>query len=146
MYVAIGDSAHILPVTIQMPTHRDPIGDGALSLRRRLTRALRRWEITIPDRQKNVDPVLGLLELAQGDTAIWFDGAGAIEVAEPQLIGIGNGAKTDFAFLHRNVFVASAVIYLNGAPTSAWAPLGGDGIIADNIRFNAAPALGVEVR
>lgn len=127
-----------------MPTLKDDIGGGAAQYRRRQTRALKRWELNVPSLQEQIEPILGLLEYIQGDTPIWFDGAGAGDITAPIIIGIGNGTDTDFKLPHKHVFVSSCVVYLNGGITAAWTPLG-DAVVAHSIRFTTAPAAEVQI-
>jgi len=87
-----------------------------------------------------LDPVLGLLEYAQGDTPIWFDGAGFGDITAPILIGIGDGSTTDFPLPHRYWLVSSMVVYVNKVAVGTWSNIGGDGITTDSIRFSTAPA------
>jgi len=138
MYTVIVSPTHILPVETKAPTQRDALGQGAYEMKRQWTRPLKRWELVVPGTRQKLDPIAGLLDLAQGDTIIKFDGAGTLEVVEPILIGVGNGTITDFALPHRNVFVASTVVFLNGGATNTWAPLG-DGVVMDKIRISPAP-------
>lgn len=144
MFTLVGSPHHTLPVSPQMPTLRDDIGGGAAEFRRRWTRPMRRWELMFPGQQEKLDMISGFMDYMQGDTPFWFDGAGTIEVVEPVLVGIGDGAKTDFAFAHRHIFVASAVIYLNGGATNLWAPIG-NGVEMDSMRFSTAPPLNMQI-
>lgn len=144
MYTAFADATHIIPCRTEMPALKDDLG-GPMGFRRKWPRALRSFDLDIPDAPDRLDPLLGLLEFAQGDTRIWFDGAGHGEIFEPILIGVGDGTTKDFPLPHLHVFVSSAVIYHNGGVFSAWTPLGGDGITMSAIRFTAAPALNVQV-
>ena len=130
--------SHILPVAVESPTLKESVGNGSLEVRRRWTRPLRRWDLTFKNTQQKLEELSGFMDYAQGDTPFWFDGGGTIEVVEPILIGVGNGAITDFALPHRYVFVSSAVIYLNGSATSNWWALG-DGIVMDKIHFVSPP-------
>lgn len=138
-FTIIASPDHILPVSVQMPTLKDEVGGGSVDLRRRWTRGLRRWELMFRGTQEKLEQLSGFMDLTQGDTPFWFDGGGTIEVVEPILVGVGNGGQTDFALPHRYVFVSSAIIYLNGAATNAWSPIGGDGIEMDKIHFTSAP-------
>src|SRR5512144_1342740 len=114
-YVVFASPLHVLPQQIDMPVNRDDVGGGAVGLRRRFTRPLSSWQLEIPGKQELLDPILGLLENVQGDTPIWFDGAGFGEETSPILVGIGDNAHTDYLLAHRHVFVASLVVYINGA-------------------------------
>lgn len=132
--------SHRMTCEADMPVIKDDIGGGAMQFRRRFTRALRRFQFTIPDAPDAIDPVIGLLEQVQGDTPIWFDGGAFAEIHEPIIIGIGDGATADFILPHRHVFVASTVVYLNGGVFAEWQPLGGDNVTMEKIRFDSAPA------
>lgn len=136
-YTAFTSPTHFLTEEIDMPTHEDELGGGAKAFRRQQTRALRRWELNIPARHEGMDGFIGLLEMVQGDTPIFFDGAGMLEVVEPILIAVGDGTTTDIILPHRFVFVSSVIVYLNGGVFNAWAPLG-DGITMDSLRFDSA--------
>jgi hypothetical protein len=144
VFTVFASPTHILAEEIDMPTIRDPVGNGALALRRQQTRALRRWELNVPGQREKLDPIMGLLEYAQGDSEIWFDGAGMIEVVEPILVAVGDGATTDFKLPHRYVYVSSVVAFLNSANFTAWAPLG-DGVLMDGFRCDTAPAEGAQI-
>lgn len=87
---------------------------------------------------------MGLLDYIQGDTPLWFDGGGSLEVTEPILVGFGNNSITDFRLPHRYCFVSSLILYQNGAVVSAWTPIGSYEL-ADSIRFTSAPALNVQI-
>lgn len=100
---------------------------------------MKRWQLVMPGTAEKLDPIAGLLDLAQGDTPIWFDGAGTIEVVEPILIWVGDNTTTAITLPHRHVFVASTVVYVNGGATNAWAPLGGDGVTMDKIAMFTPP-------
>ena len=139
MMTVVCSPVHVLPMTVEMPTLKDSLGNGSLEVRRRWTRGLRRWELTFKNTQQTLEELSGFMDYVQGDHAFFFDGGGTIEVVEPILIGVGNGVITDFALPHRYVFVSSMVIYLNGSATQNFWPLG-DGIVADKIHFVTAPA------
>ena len=142
-YVVMCSPLHVLPQQIDMPAMKDGVGQGEINARRVLLRPLSSWQLEIPGRQELLDPILGLLQYAQGDTPIWFDGAGFGEETAPIIFGIGDGTQTDYRLPHRHVFIASLVIYVNGSAYPSWEPLGGDGTsTCDAIRFNAA--LGLE--
>ena len=145
MFTVLILSHHVVPTSIEGPVHKDDVGNGALDLRRRWTRRLRTWEIVVPGVAQDLDPIGGLLDVAQGDNPMWFDGGGTLEVVEPILVGIGDSSRTDFALPHRNVFVASTVIYLNGAATHLWGALG-DGITMDTFRFFTPPGMFAQIR
>lgn len=145
MFTAFCDPSHMVSSEIEMPTHVDALGDGVRGLRRKQTRALRRFEIAAPDSPERLDSLIGLLEHVQGDTPFWFDGADFGEIFEPILIGTGDGSKTDFDLPHRHVFVSSAVIYLNDALLTAWTPLG-DGVTMQSFRCTAAPAANAQLK
>jgi hypothetical protein len=132
--------SHIMPEQRRAPVMADDLGGGAKQFRRKWPRPLSSWEFVVPGKQELLEPIIGLLDYAQADSPIWFDGAGFTEVLEPRIVGVGNGTDTDFPLPHRFVLVSSAVIYLSGAANNAWAPLGGDGIVMDQIRFTSAPA------
>ena len=122
-----------------MPANRDELGGGAIGVRRRFLRPLSSWQLEIPGRQELLDPILGLLQYVQGDTPIWFDGAGFGEETSPIIFAIGDGATTDYRLPHRYILISSLVIYINGTVSTAWSPLGGDSLTAcDAIRFDAA--------
>jgi len=127
-----------------MPVMRDDLGGGAIGLRRRFIRPLSSWKLEIPGRQELQEPILGLLQYAQGDTPFWFDGAGFGEETTPILFGIGDGSKTDFNLPHRHVFIASLVIYNNGSVYSGWTPLSmsSDGATCDAIRYDSGLGIG----
>lgn len=148
MYTVIASPVHVVPVSESMPTLRDQMGGGSVEVRRLATRTLKKWELTFPGTQELLDPLSGFFETIQGDTPFWFDGAGTIEVVEPILIGIGDGAMTTFRLPHRNVFVASTIVYLNGAAINTWSPQGGanDGVTMDNIIFSSAPGSFAQIR
>jgi hypothetical protein len=137
-YTILAAPEHILPQTLSMPTMKDPVGNGTTAFRRLQKRPLSSWELVVPGRQELLGPVLGLLEHVQGDTPFWFDGAGFGEVVSPILVGHGANT-TDYALPHRYVFITSLVVYINGAATGNWIPLGStDGIVCDAIRFDTA--------
>ena len=144
MFTVLASPSHVLPVSLQMPTLKDELGGGAQQLRRRQTRALGRWELLVPGVAQKLDPIIGLLEYIQGDTPIWFDGAGYGEITEPSLIGFGDGSTTDFPLPHRHVFVSSIVVYKNGEIDPSWLPLGA-GIVCDAIRFSPAPSANSQI-
>ena len=129
-----------------MPAFKDPLGGGAVALRRQYSRPLSSWQLEIPGKQEAIDPILSLLEYVQGDTPIWFDGAGFAEITDPAIIFIGDGSQTDIALPHRYVFIASIVVYLNDAATSAWSSLGADGQFCDAIRMDSAPGANYQVK
>jgi len=132
---------HVLP-QLDMPVLKDAKGAGAMAYRRKWPRGLSSWELAIPGRQDLLDPILGLLEFAQGDTPVWFDGAGFGEIVSPILLMIGDGTTTDILLPHRYWNVVETVIYINDAPTNVWAPLASaDGIWMDSIRLTGAPSL-----
>lgn len=146
MLTIVGSPSHIVPTEIQAPVLRDAMGQGDFELRRQWTRTLRKWDLQFDGNQERLDELSALLDYAQGDITMWFDGAGTLDLTQPVLLGIGNGQQIDFNLLHKNVFVASMVVYLNGAATNAWAPLGGDGIICDKIRMTSAPGNYAQLR
>jgi hypothetical protein len=139
MHTAFISPTHVLPEEVQMPTLKDPVGSGEVSLRRQYLRALRRWELTIPAQHDKLDPFQGFLEMVQGDVPFWFDGAGMLEVVEPIPIAVGDGITSEFALPHRHIFVSSAVFYLNGALFTAWSPVG-NGVVMDSFICDSAPA------
>ena len=121
-----------------MPVMKDPLGAGSLNFRRLQIRGLSSWQLEIPGKQELLDPILQLLEFAQGDTPIWFDGAGFAEVTSPSLIWIGDAAgTTDIVLPHRYVIIASLCVYHAGTLNPGWTPLGGDGVTTcDAIRMS----------
>lgn len=137
-YTVISSPAHIMPVTRQMPTLKDPEGGGFFQVRRRFTLPLGRWEIVVPGKAEDLEPLAGLLEYVQGDTPFWFDGADFGEILEPRFFDVGDGSRVDFTLPHRHVFASSLIVYKNGESDSSWSPLG-DGVICDSIRFSPAP-------
>jgi hypothetical protein len=145
MYTVISSPTHVLPVETDATTYKDDVTD-AFEFRRKLTRVLKRWEIVTPGTQEGLDELSGFLDLIHGDTPFWFDGAGTVEVTTPILIHMGNGVITDIRLPHRNVTVASTVIYQNGVATSDWQPLGGDGVHMDMIRMTSAPGLYAQIK
>ena len=112
------------------------------------TRPLKKWELTFPGTQDKLEALSGFFEMVQGDTPFWFDGAGTIEVVEPILIAVGDGITAVFRLPHRNVFVASAIFYLNGAATNTWTPSGAanDGVTMDNVIFSSPPGNFAQIR
>src|SRR5690349_21850933 len=140
MYTVFSDIVHAVPCTPAMPTLKDEIGGGAVALRRRQIRALRRWQLAVPvDQPAAIDELVGLLEYVQGDTPFWWDGGGFGEVHEPIIFGTGDPTRTDFILPHRFVFIASLVVYVNGSVFTNWIPLGGDGLsTCDAVRFGVA--------
>lgn len=144
MFTIFSGPRHELPLIINAPTLKNDLGGGADERHRRWTRPLRRWELDMIGYEDRLDPIIGLLDYAQGDTPIWFDGAGAGDIVEPILLGIGNGNITDFRLPHRHVFVSSLIVYQNNAIVSSWTPIGSTEI-ADSIRFTSAPALNVQI-
>ena len=145
MMTVVASPSHVLPMSVEMPTLKDSVGNGAMDVRRRWTRGLRRWELTFKNTQEKLEELSGFMDYAQGDTPFWFDGGETLEVSEPILIGVGNGTITDFALPHRYVFVSSAIIYLNGGATNAWTPIG-DGIVMDKLHFTSAPGNFSQIR
>lgn len=138
-YVVFASPLHILPQQIDMPAMKDGLGQGEINARRTLLRPLSSWQLEIPGKQELLDPILGLLQYVQGDDPIWFDGAGFGEETAPIIFAIGNATQTDYKLLHRHVFIASLVVYVNGSVYSNWTPLGGDGVsTCDAIRFGTA--------
>ncbi len=127
---------HVMPQNLSMPTMKDPVGNGTMMFRRLQKRPLSSWELVVPGRQELLGPVLGLLENVQGDTPFWFDGAGFGEMVAPVLVSMGLPG-TDCDLPHRFVFVSSLAIYVGGGFYTNWAPLGGDGITCDAVRFNS---------
>jgi len=125
-------------MSVKSVTLRDDVTD-AYEFRRRLTRPLGKWELIFPGTKEVLDSLSGMLATAQGDTRIKFDGAAMLEVTDPIIIAVGDGQTTDFMLPHRNVYVSSTVIYLNGIATNAWQPLGGDGVTMFQIRMTSAP-------
>jgi hypothetical protein len=134
MFTIHASPSHVIPVETRAETLKDDVGGGAMSFRRRYTRPLRRWELTLPGDHAALDPIMGLFDYSQGDNPLWFDGAGTLEVSEPILIGVGNGVKTDWDLPHRYVYVSSTLIYVNGAAVTTWTPIG-DGVVMDKIHF-----------
>jgi|SRR5689334_1473379 len=140
-YTAFCDPLHVIPQEIDMPAMKDGLGQGEINARRQLIRSLSSWQLEMPGSQEKLESILGLLEYVQGDEAIWFDGAGFGEVADPILIWIGDGGTTDIRLPHRYVYVSTLVIYLNGTVFTDWIPLGGDGVVTcDSIRTGTAAA------
>ena len=137
---------HVLPQELTMPAFKDPLGGGAIALRRQYSRPLSSWQLEIPGKQEALDPILSLLEYVQGDEPIWFDGAGFAEVTEPTLVFLGDGSTTDISFRHRYVIIASIVLYVNDTVTAAWAPLGSDVQFCDAIRMSSAPGANYQVK
>jgi hypothetical protein len=144
MYTVIASPTHVYPLTIAAPVLKDDL-TGAYQYRRRLTRTLKKWEMTVAGTQERLETLRGLLAISQGDTPGWYDGSGIIEVVDPILIGIGNGTTTDFLLPDRYVFAASTIVYFNGGPTANWQPLGGDYMVMDQIRCSPAPAANVQI-
>jgi hypothetical protein len=138
MMTLVASPSNIIPVQSQNPTLKDSVGGGSYLYRRQYTRPLKRWEMTFPGFAEDMDLIAGFFDYAQGDTPIWFDGAGTLEVTEPILIGVADSVRQDWDLPHRYVFVASAVIYVNGSSSTDWSPLGGDGITMDKIHFGTA--------
>ena len=139
MFTVFASPLHVLPQQIDMPAMKDGVGQGEINARRMLLRPLSSWQLEIPGKQELLDPILGLLQYAQGDTPIWFDGAGFGEETSPIIFAIGDGTQTDYRLPHRHVFIASLVIYNNGSPYANWTPLGGDGVsTCDAIRYDSA--------
>jgi len=124
---------HVLPERMDAPRYMDEIGNGVQFVRRKWIRSRSSWEIEVPGKQELLDPFWGLIEYAQGDRIIWFDGAGFGEVTYPTLIAEGDGTTTEFRLPHKNIYVASFVLYHQDALSTAWAPLGGDGVTMDAI-------------
>jgi hypothetical protein len=139
VYTITASPTHVIPVQSQTPTLRDSLSGGALDLRRRWTRPMKNWDLIFPGQQERLGPLMGLLDVAQGDEPCWFDGGATIEITEPILIGTGNGTITDFILPYRYMFVATMVVYLNGGATNTWQPVGGDAITCQQIRFSSAP-------
>lgn len=135
---------HVLPQTLDAPRYQDQIGNGVPVVRRKRIRGTSSWQLEIPGRQELLDPIWELLEYAQGDREIWFDGAGFGEVTSPAVIFIGDGSTADIMLPHKHVYVASFVAYLNDAMLDAayWAPLGGDGVTMDSIICGPLPVGG----
>ena len=144
MFTVFGSPTHVLPVSMRAPTTKTELGGGADERRRQWTRPLRRWELNVPGAQEKLDPIIGLLDYAQGDTPMWFDGAGFLDITEPIVVGFGNGNVKDFRLPHRHVFVSSLIVYQNGAIVSAWTAVGSS-VIADSISFTSAPAANVQI-
>jgi len=144
--VIFASPLHILPQKLDMPVDRDPVGNSVEYIRRKRLRARSSWELEVPGKQELLEPLWGLLEYAQGDRAIWFDGAGFGEVTEPIMVGEGDGVNQDFNLPHQYVFTASLIVYYGGAVTAAWSPLGGDGIsTCGAIHFTGVPATGMPI-
>lgn len=137
-YCIIAAPEHVMPQTLNIPTIKDPLGNGTMAFRRAMKRPLSSWELVVPGRQELLAPILGLLEHIQGDTPFWFDGAGFAEVVSPILVGLGGPLTTDYDLPHRFVFISSLVVYINGTPYQPWIPLGGDGVTCDAIRFTSS--------
>lgn len=131
---------HILPQQVEAPRYIDQVGNGAEVVRRKWLRGKSSWQLEVPGKQELLDPIWGLLEYAQGDRIIWFDGAGFGEVTTPTMIGEGDGNTTDFMLPHRFVYFASLVVYTGGTLDANWVPIGGDGITCDAIRFGGGVA------
>lgn len=136
MMTLIASPTHVIPIQTQSPTLKDAVGGGSYLYRRQYTRPLKRWELNFPGLAEDIDLVEGFFDYAQGDTPIWFDGGGTLEVTEPILVGLGNNARQDWDLPHRYVLVASAVIYVNGSAITSWSPVGGDGITMDKIHLS----------
>jgi len=145
MYTVIASPTHVLPHKVTAVTLKDDVHE-AYEFRRRLTRPLGKWELLFPGTKEVLDSLSGMLHAAQGDTLIKFDGAGMLEVTDPIIIGVGDGTTTDFMLPHRNVYVSSTVLYLNGSATNAWQPLGGDGVTMYQIRMTAAPGTWSQIK
>lgn len=145
MYTAFVRPLHATTQESDMPARKDEIGARTFQFRRQVGRPLGIWEIEVPALQEELESFYALLESIQGDTPIWFDGAGFAEKSQPVLIGIGDGSRTDFGFLHRHVFAASVIIYVNGAVVSGWTALGGDGIVVPGVRLASAPSANAQV-
>jgi hypothetical protein len=139
MMTLVASPSHVIPVHSNNPALKDSVGGGSYLYRRQYTRPLKRWELTFPGLAEDMDLIAGFFDYAQGDNPIWFDGGGTLEVTEPIIIGIGDGSKPDFDLPHRYVFVASAIIYVNGTSSTTWSPVGGDGITMDKIHFSSVP-------
>lgn len=135
MFTVFASPTHVLSEQLDMPTLKDNVGGGAVEFRRLHTRALRSWELNVPGQHEKLDSLIGLLEHLQGDNPFWFDGAGMLEIIEPIIISIGDGLTAEIILPHRHVFVASAVLYLNGVIFNGWAPVG-DGITMDALIFD----------
>lgn len=140
MFTVVASPTHVIPVATQMPTLRDSVSGGAMDLRRRWTRPMKSWDLIFPGLQERLGPLMGLLDVAQGDQPCWFDGGGTLDITEPILIGEGNGTIIDFILPYRYMYVATMVVYLNGGATNTWQPLGGDAVTCQQIRFSSAPA------
>jgi hypothetical protein len=137
---------HVLPQKLNMPMDRDPVGNSVEYVRRKKLRPQSSWELEVPGKQELLDPIWGLLEYAQGDRAIWFDGAGFGEVTEPILVGEGDGVVADFNLPHQYVFIASLIVYSGGSVITTWSPLGGDGVsTCSSIHFVSAPASNIPI-
>ena len=145
MFTVYASPTNVLPQDTDMPTLVDDLGGGARSFRRQFTRPLSRWKFDVPGIQAVLDQQEGFFKYTQGDTPFWFDGAGAEDVSEPVILGVGDGSTTDFKFNDCHVFVNSIVIYQNGGPHTGWDALGGDGITCQQVRFTAAPGVNVQV-
>src|SRR5262245_61364468 len=100
MHTLIASPSHVIPVHTQAPTLKDELGGGALSLRRRYTRVLKRWELMFPGFAQDMDLIAGFFDYAQGDNPFWFDGAGTLEVTEPIVFAVGDGVTQDFNLPH----------------------------------------------
>jgi hypothetical protein len=135
MMTLVCSPTHVIPVQSQNPTLKDAVGGGSYQYRRQYTRPLKRWELNFPGVGEDLDLIAGFFDYAQGDTPIWFDGGGTLEVTEPIIIGVADGVKQDWDLPHRHVFVSSTIIYINGGAYTAWSPVGGDGITMDKIHF-----------
>jgi hypothetical protein len=138
MYTLVCSPTHVIPVESQNPTLKDAVGGGSYQYRRQYTRPLKKWELNFPGVAEDLDLIAGFFDYAQGDNPIWFDGGGTLEVTEPILIGVADSVKQDWDLPHRHVFVASAIIYVNGSSSNDWSPVGGDGITMDKIHFGTA--------
>jgi hypothetical protein len=136
MMTLVASPSNIIPVQSQNPTLKDSVGGGSYLYRRQYTRPLKRWEMTFPGFAEDMDLIAGFFDYAQGDNSIWFDGGGTLEVTEPIIVGFGNNSRQDWDLPHRYVFVASAVIYVNGSAITSWSPVGGDGITMDKIHLS----------
>jgi len=130
-----------MPQQIDMPVLKDAKGGGAMAARRKWPRGLSSWELAVPGTQELLDPILGLLEYAQGDTPIYFDGAGFGEMTSPILLFIGDGVTTDITLPHRFWSISATVIYTSGGVDTGWLPLANDMTWMDSIRMAVPPAV-----